>query len=201
MLFEASQFTSGVSQDRSVVGRRAYRTPHVNLDESGAIQLALKYALGMTRQDVRVAATAAGVGLAIIVLIAGIGLIQRASMVTSGGGPPQDGDLISIPTAAPLVPDAEGNVCLLAGAEGRLVVHPSWGLAIQSGPNPPYPILWPHGYVGRIAGDRVELLDHRGRVVARSGDSIEMGGGQVTIEGVRGFGACPNSISVLAAQP
>ena len=151
------------------------------------------------RQDVHAAAIAAGVGLAIIALIAAIGLIQRATMVTSG--PPEDGDPISIPTAAPLM-DAEGNaLCHGALLAGRLVAHPAWGLAVQAGADAPLRIVWPHGYVGRRAGDRIELLDHSGGVIARSGDSIEMGGPAANVKPVEGFGACPNSVSVSAAQP
>jgi hypothetical protein len=155
----------------------------------------------MTRQDVRAAAIAAGVGLAIIVLIAAVGLIQRVNMDTSGGGPPQDGDLIAIPTPAPLV-DAEGQaLCHDALLAGRLVAHPAWGLAIQAGSDAPLRIVWPFGYAGRVAGDRIELLDHRHDVVARSGDSIEMGGPAANVKEVEGFGACPNSIRLTAAQP
>lgn len=155
----------------------------------------------MTRQGVQAAAIAAGVGLAIIVLLAGIGLIQRANMNTSGGGPPQDGDLISIPTAAPLV-NAEGlALCHDALLAGRLVAHPAWGLALQAGAGAPIRIVWPHGYAGRVAGDRIELLDHRGDVMARSGDSIEMGGPAANVTEVEGFGACPNRIRVTVAQP
>ncbi len=155
----------------------------------------------MTRQDARAAAIAAGLGLAIIVLIAAIGLIQRANMNTSGGGLPGDGDLIAVPTAAPLM-DAEGRaLCHDALLAGRLVAHPAWGLVVQAGSDPPLRIVWPHGYAGRVAGDRIELLDNRGDVVARSGDSIEMGGPAANVTEDEGFGACPNSITLTAAQP
>ena len=142
----------------------------------------------MIRQGARAAAIAAGMTFAVIVLLAAARLIA--------------GDLIAIPTAPPLVPNAKGEVfCHLARAEGRLVAHPDWGLALQPGPNPPDPIVWPHGYAGRIAGNGVELLDHRGGVIARTGDTIEMAGGQATVEGVQGFRACPLSIRIIAAQP
>ncbi len=153
----------------------------------------------MTGQHVQAAAIATGVGLGTIFLVAGIVLIQRATTVTSG--PPRDGDLISIPTAAPLM-DAEGNaLCHDALLAGRLVAHPAWGLAVQAGADAPRRIVWPHGYVGRRAGDRIELLDHRGVVIARSGDSIEMGGPAANVKEVDGFGACPNSVSVTVEQP
>lgn len=152
----------------------------------------------MTRRDLRAAAIAAGVGLAVIVLLAGIGLIERANMVTSGGGPPRDGDLVSIPTTAPVVPDANGNVmCLDALDAGRLVADPRWGIAVQAGVNPPDLIFWPHGYVGRVAGDRLELLNDRGQVIAHTGDHIEMGGGMTTIGGREGFSPCPVGIEVI----
>ncbi len=48
---------------------------------------------------------------------------------------------------------------------------------------------------------RIELLDHRGAVIARSGDSIEMGGPAAKVREVDGFGACPNSVSVTVGQP
>jgi hypothetical protein len=138
----------------------------------------------MARRDAPAAAW-----LASIVLVVGLGLAQRAS-------------LISIPTAAPRVPNADGQTfCHTAGAGGQLVAHPAWGLAIQNATYPPQLIVWPHDYVGRIAGDHVQLLDDRGRVVARTGDWIEMGGGQTTFEGAQGFAACPVGIRVTGTEP
>jgi hypothetical protein len=121
----------------------------------------------MTRRDLQVAAIAAGVGLFIIVVLAGIGLIQRANMDTSGGGQP-GGSLFAVPTAAPLIPDANGNVvCNLALVGGRVMAHQVWGIAISGDEGEPVLTFWPHGYLGRVAGDRVELLDRNGQIVAR----------------------------------
>ena len=39
------------------------------------------------------------------------------------------------------------------------------------------PVTWPHGYVARDAPRR-ELLDDSGRVVAREGDLVALGGGE-----------------------
>jgi hypothetical protein len=108
-----------------------------------------------------------------------------------------DGDLISIPTAPPLVPDQNGAVaCHDALLSGRLVLHPEWGIGVGGGQGESLLVFWPHGYVGRIAGDRIELLDGEGRVVGRTGDRIRAGGGMTTINGVEGFGVCPVGIEV-----
>jgi hypothetical protein len=108
-----------------------------------------------------------------------------------------DGPLISIPTQAPFVRDQNGVLfCNEALLSGRLVAHPQWGIAVEGGL-----VFWPNGYVGRIAGDRIELLDDKGRVVARTGDQIEAGGGQATINGLDGFAVCPGVSRVQPAEP
>lgn len=143
----------------------------------------------MTRRDAPAAALSPGWWLAITVLVVSLGLVQRLS-------------LISIPTAPPRVTNADGQTfCHLARSAGQLVVHSEWGRAVQNAPYPPELIVWPHDYVGRRAGDHVQLLDDRGRVVARTGDWIEMGGGQITFEGDQGFSACPVGIRVTGSEP
>lgn len=84
---------------------------------------------------------------------------------------------------------------------GLLVSHPEWGIAVRVGPGEPQLTFWPHGYTGRIAGDRVELIDNDGQVVAPAGDNIEAGGGLITFGGDKGFGVCPGSITVEPAPP
>lgn len=115
---------------------------------------------------------------------------------------PRDGELISIPTAPPRLPDENGMViCNQALLSGVLVSHAEWGLTVGQGVGDPPLVFWPNGYLGRIAGDRMELLDDKGRVVARTGDRIKAAGGGTTINGVEGFGVCPGTIEVQAAEP
>lgn len=154
----------------------------------------------MTGRDFRVAVIAGGVGLMVVIVLGGIGLAMRATMQTSGGGGPRDGDLIAIPTAEPVVAD-EGTVCLDAANGGRLAAHPQWGIAVVSGGSGPQRMIWPNGYVARIAGDRLELLDGEGEVVARTGDHIQVGGGETTIGGVQGWIVCPAGIKVEPVWP
>ena len=81
----------------------------------------------MTGRDVRAAVIAAAVGLALMLLLGGSGLIQRANMPTTGGGGPRDGDTISIPVG----PEAPGAGCMDALLAGLLVPHPEWGVAAE----------------------------------------------------------------------
>jgi hypothetical protein len=100
----------------------------------------------MGRRDLRVAGIAVGVGLLIIVMVAVIGLIQGANMVTRGGGGPHDGNAFAIPTAARLMPDANGAFeCPSALFIGRVVSHPEWGIAVQREQGGPLLAFWPHG--------------------------------------------------------
>jgi len=65
---------------------------------------------------------------------------------------------------------------MTALAEGELVADVRSGLAIR-GRDQVTPVLWPSRYsAARISG-RIHLFDPSGRLVAREGDHIELGGG------------------------
>lgn len=156
----------------------------------------------MTGREIRVAGLAAALGLATIPLIAACSLLFPTNPFRSPVPGPRDGELVAVPTAPPLVPDENGAViCNSALMSGVLVSHSEWGITVGGGAGEPLPVFWPNGYVGRIVGDRVELLDRGRRVVARTGDRIEAGGGLTTINGVEGFGICPGTIEVQPAEP
>jgi hypothetical protein len=55
--------------------------------------------------------------------------------------------------------------------------------------------------VGRVAGDRLELLDGNGQLVARTGDHLQAAGGFATIDGQEGFNVCPVGIVVAPGPP
>lgn len=42
-------------------------------------------------------------------------------------------------------------------------------------------VIWPHGYSVRDEGDEIQVLDGEGRVVAVVGETITLGGGEVSI--------------------
>jgi hypothetical protein len=86
------------------------------------------------------------------------------------------GDLIPVPTSAPtglLGPTA----CPAALLEGELVADTEFGFVVAHADGFTSAVTWPHGYVARDAPRR-ELLDDSGRVVAREGDLVALGGGE-----------------------
>jgi hypothetical protein len=146
----------------------------------------------MPRRDLWVAGIAIGVGLAIIVVL----VISGISPPQSDGESPQAaGQLIAVPTAPPPVPAENGAIfCHQALLSGPLIAHPRWGITVGGAPGEAPPVFWPNGYVARTAGDRLELLDEHGRVVARTGDVVSAGGGQASVNGLEGFLVCPFGI-------
>jgi hypothetical protein len=87
--------------------------------------------------------------------------------------------LVAVPTQGPLPADAL-DMCRLARLEGVLVRHDEFGLAVRSDPAvAPAIVIWPHGWVARDVGIIRQLLDDRGRVLAREGDRVVSAGGSV----------------------
>ena len=83
--------------------------------------------------------------------------------------------LIQVPTQPP--DPAGNNACMAALLTGTLVIDARWGLAVAPADAPVMKVVWPNGYVGRHLDGVTELLDGHGRVVARAGDRVEVGGG------------------------
>jgi hypothetical protein len=80
-------------------------------------------------------------------------------------------------------PDVQGG-CYLGFVTGELVTDQTYGTAIleegsiQGVPKVlSNPVKWPSGYTGRQSGSQVEVLDKAGRVVARTGTHVRIGGG------------------------
>jgi hypothetical protein len=67
---------------------------------------------------------------------------------------------------------------------GKLIQHAASGLGIGLIGNPALPVEWPFRWSARVEGGRVALLDEMGKVVAREGDEVQMGGGQGALPGL-----------------
>lgn len=81
--------------------------------------------------------------------------------------------------------------CPAALIEGQLIQDASAGSAVMVG-STSMRIRWPVGYSGRRAAGEVEILDQQGRVVARTGTRIRLGGGEME-PGV--WLACPDPVT------
>jgi hypothetical protein len=74
--------------------------------------------------------------------------------------------------------------CPAAALEGQLVEDARWGLAIverQSGRI--REVIWPHGYAARLDASGLVLLDQRNQIVARAGERLRVGGGELGGDG------------------
>ena len=89
------------------------------------------------------------------------------------------GEAFAIRTAA-----APPQACMDALVSGKLVQHPASGLGIGIVGSPALAVEWPFGWTARVQVGRVVLLDETGKVVAREGDDVQMGGGQGALPGL-----------------
>ena len=91
---------------------------------------------------------------------------------------------------------APTEACDAALTGGRLVSSRESGLALQSPGQANLEVTWPFGYrAGGFVGS-LELQDETGRILAREGDFIEVGGG---LGGDGRWVACPGTVRVVPA--
>ena len=74
-------------------------------------------------------------------------------------------------------PVVEPQACMEALMSGTLTRNPQSGRGIMSADRRPTAVEWPFGYSATIASNRVSLFDKAGKLVAREGDEITIGGG------------------------
>lgn len=89
----------------------------------------------------------------------------------------EDPDLF-FPTQLQGVRDGEPRAVMQALARGRLTLDDDC-LRISSGSYDGNLLIWPPDYSFRATGGNVRILDEENRVVAKTGDRIEVGGGEV----------------------
>jgi hypothetical protein len=113
------------------------------------------------------------VGLSILVACGGGGSDQDStSFVTITA---EDGGEVFFPRQRPTEPEAL--------AEGELVLEDGCLRLRQDGSGLVF--IWPPGFMPRADGDRIQVLDGEGSVMATVGEQIEMGGGFLdTLEGL-----------------
>ena len=88
------------------------------------------------------------------------------------GSVPIGGGAVAIRTAP-----AVAQACMDALAGGTLAANNASGLGINSAGGEQMAVEWPFGYAARNNLGAIELLDETGKVVAKVGDEITVGGG------------------------
>ena len=99
------------------------------------------------------------------------------ALVLAGCAGSAPAHLIPVPTSAATGFRGGPAACPAALLEGELVADDEFGFVVAHADGLASAVTWPHGYVARDAPRR-ELLDDSGRVVAREGDLVALGGGE-----------------------
>jgi hypothetical protein len=79
----------------------------------------------------------------------------------------------------PYFPVLRGKVGMEALATGMLILEDGYLRLSPSYSDDNFLIIWPKGYSLDKNGDEIRILDEEGQVVARVGDNISAGGGEV----------------------
>lgn len=123
--------------------------------------------------------TAAIAGLTVAVFI-GLGGLRMTNPPVAAA-PSTDRTATAVPAVLVPIktqdPRPPGTTCAAARTAGVLVAHLEDGVAVRQG-SELLRVVWPNGWVARRADDGLELLDNRGVVQAREGDSVVLSGGQ-----------------------
>jgi hypothetical protein len=114
--------------------------------------------------------------LLVSVMLATIGLACSPTGSQPAGPTP-----IALRTQEPIGSETPVG-CPAALIEGTLVADHATGVALDDPAGFVRPVIWPHGYSGR-PGTPVAVVDASGAVVARVGDRVQIGGGEITNDG------------------
>ncbi|WP_434419328.1 hypothetical protein [Nannocystis pusilla] len=85
--------------------------------------------------------------------------------------------------AVPVLPELRepSDAFMEALLSGTLIEQSGCLRVSPDGKQPGHLLIWQPGYTARRTGDRVEIVDGGGKVVARVGEPLRTGGGQVEL--------------------
>lgn len=121
-----------------------------------------------------------------LILWQGIAVLLQAALATACAGSSAPTPALDPTIFFPRQKSVEGERDVAtAEISGQLVVVDGCLHLNTHDGNTSYAVIWPPDFTLRITGNLIEVLDHTGRVAARVGDEIYMGGGETqSIEGV-----------------
>jgi hypothetical protein len=79
----------------------------------------------------------------------------------------------------PYFPVLRGEVGMESLAKGTLIFEDGYLRLSSTDSDDRYLIIWPHGYSLNMEEDEIKILDEDGQVVAKVGDTISVGGGEM----------------------
>jgi hypothetical protein len=136
----------------------------------------------------------AAVAAALLVAAAGCATPSPGS-VSSSASPAV---LVAVPTQSPPAASGTPAPCMAALAEGVLAADDRWGIALEDPATGVIrEVIWPFGFVARRDAAGLSLMDAAGAIVARVGDRVSIGGGEIDAAGT--WLACPGDITVVAS--
>jgi hypothetical protein len=97
------------------------------------------------------------------------------------------------PVLLETIPGGTPGPCMAAVIEGKLVVTPSNAVGLLEPNGTGRGLIWPAGYAGQQNGS-IAIVDEKGNVVARVGDTVELGGGEVGPNDA--WEVCPGTVVV-----
>lgn len=127
---------------------------------------------------------AAALLLAVVAACSGGGATATPGAPTTGGpsaAPPDPASPTLRPPSGVAVPIKSApeapRACMDALLTGILAPSPVSGIGVADPNGQVMPVEWPFGYTGMLAEGKLVLLDEAGRLVAKVGDEINVGGG------------------------
>ena len=114
----------------------------------------------------------------VLVVVAAVSLVACGGAGPSGPAGPTP---IALRTQQPIGSETPPG-CPAALIEGVLVVDQRSGIALRDPSGGIEDLIWPHGDSGRV-GDPITVVDADGNVVARVGDQVRIGGGEIGADG------------------
>jgi hypothetical protein len=110
------------------------------------------------------------------VLMTLVGCAAQPSAPTTGSPGPTT---VALRTQAPAPDGGTPPPCAAALIRGTLATDPQRGVVlVEEGSGLRREVIWPAGYYGAIDGLRVAIVSSTNEVVARTGDFVEIGGGE-----------------------
>jgi hypothetical protein len=108
-------------------------------------------------------------------ILPGLVLVVTLAAAMAACATPQPADAVVLRTRVPSSPEA----CPMARTEGTLVRHPQSGAGLRDDAGAQWQVIWPPDYTARDEGGRLAVRDAGGKVIAREGDRVEIGGQDV----------------------